>query len=155
MSVANLITKVDNRSLRLVVVGAGYVGLPTAALFANAGFFVEALDVKPEVINMLNNGCSFNNEPGLKELVSNNVKAGRLKGRLNHVDYSQVDAVLIAVQTPINENKKPNLEFLMSVVSNIGKSMKKVHLSLLIVLSLLEQLKVNSTPLRIIKRVKS
>lgn len=125
MSVANLITKVDNRSLRLVVVGAGYVGLPTAALFANAGFFVEALDVKPEVINMLNNGCSFNNEPGLKELVSNNVKAGRLKGRLNHVDYSQVDAVLIAVQTPINENKKPNLEFLMSVVSNIGKSMKK------------------------------
>jgi len=111
--------------LRLVIVGAGYVGLPTAALFANAGFHVDALDIRPEVINALNNGQSFTNEPGLKELISINIKSGRLKGYLNYFDYSKADAILIAVQTPISEDKKPNLVPLMKVINDVGKNMKK------------------------------
>lgn len=51
-----LIKHIQNRSLRLIVLGSGYVGLPTAALFANAGFRVTAVDIKPEVVEKVNSG---------------------------------------------------------------------------------------------------
>jgi UDP-N-acetyl-D-mannosaminuronic acid dehydrogenase len=125
MLVEEVLSKIFERSLRIVLVGAGYVGLPTAALFADAGFHVDALDIRPEIIVAINNGCSLTDEPGLKELVSVNVKAGRLRGKLNHVDYSQIDAVLVSVQTPIDDDKKPDLHFLMKVVDDVGNNMRQ------------------------------
>lgn len=121
-----LIEKIQQRSLRLAVLGAGYVGLPTAALFADAGFHVVALDLKLEVIKAVNNGVSSINEPGLSELISRNVKAGRLKATLNSTEtLSQKDAVIISVQTPIDKNKKPNLCFLTKALESVGKHTRK------------------------------
>lgn len=121
-----LIEKIQQRSLRLGVLGAGYVGLPTAALFADAGFHVIALDVKLEVVKAVNNGVSSINEPGLGELVSRNVQAGRLKATLNSAEtLNQEDAVIISVQTPIGKNKKPNLCFLAKALESVGKNTKK------------------------------
>jgi UDP-N-acetyl-D-mannosaminuronic acid dehydrogenase len=121
-----LIEKIQQRSLRLAVLGTGYVGLPTAALFADKGFHVVALDVKLEVVEAVNNGISSINEPGLSELVSHNVKAGRLKATLNSAEtLNQEDAVIISVQTPIGKNKKPNMCFLAKALESVGKNEKK------------------------------
>jgi UDP-N-acetyl-D-mannosaminuronic acid dehydrogenase len=79
-----MIEAIENRRLHLAVVGSGYVGLPTAALFANAGFHVVAIDVKPDLVRSVNMGVSPLKEPGLDELISRNVVAGRLKATLSY-----------------------------------------------------------------------
>ena len=71
------------QSLHLTVLGSGYVGLPTAAIFANAGFNVIAVDIKPEVVQALNDGVSPISEPGLNELLACNIQAGRLRATVN------------------------------------------------------------------------
>jgi UDP-N-acetyl-D-mannosaminuronic acid dehydrogenase len=117
------ITKlIQDRSLRLVVLGSGYVGLPTATLFADAGFRVVAVDVRREVVDAVNSGVSPINEPGLQELVERNVVAGRLRASLNsQLDFRGIDAVIISVQTPIYKSKKPNLSFLKRALKEVGR----------------------------------
>lgn len=127
------IEKIRQRCSRLAVIGAGYVGLPTSALFANAGFHVDVLDVKPRIIDALNCGNCHINEPGLNELISNNIKAGRLNGHLiSNFDFNKIDIIMIAVQTPINENKKPCIQYLLNAVDIIGA---KIKLGMLVVLN--------------------
>jgi UDP-N-acetyl-D-mannosaminuronic acid dehydrogenase len=128
-----LIEKIKNRESRLLVMGAGYVGLPTVALFAEAGFPSIVLDIRPDIIERINRGSANTNEPGLNDLVLKNVHSGRLEGRLNHqVDFSKVDIVLIAVQTPIDENKEPCLQYLQMAIEDVGKSIKPGMLVVLI-----------------------
>ena len=106
MKLQNVTEAINRRSLRLAVVGSGYVGLPTAALFAETGFKVIAIDLKPEVVKAINNGLSPVNEPGLSKLVKRNVEASRLKATQNTTEaLSQANSVTISVQTPIDKNK--------------------------------------------------
>lgn len=121
-----LIRKIQQRSLHLTVLGSGYVGLPTAALFADAGFHIVVVDVKSEIVKAVNSGASPINEPGLNELVSRNVQAGRLGASLTSAEaLSQEDTVIISVQTPIDKKRKPNLSFLTKALEDVGKNMKK------------------------------
>jgi len=124
--VEKLIEDIRNRSLRLAILGSGYVGLPTAALFADAGFNAIALDNKPEVVEYVNRGVSPINENGLNKLVSRNVQAGRLIAMLNSTKVlNHVDAVIISVQTPIYKNKRPNLTFLTKALKEVAKTVRK------------------------------
>lgn len=117
--------KILNRRSFMAVVGAGYVGLPTAALFADAGFFVKVIDIKQSIIDALNEGCSHVTEPGLEELVSVNVKKGRLKGYSDYdIDFSEIDIIMIAVQTPISEKREPCIQYVMNALNVVGKRMK-------------------------------
>lgn len=121
-----LLNKIKDRKLKLTIIGSGYVGLPTAALFAEAGFNVTAVDLKPEIIESVNNGLTPIDEPGLQELISSNVKTGRLKAVLNSDKHlKQKDVVIVTVQTPINKDKKPDLTFLLKAVTTIGKNLRK------------------------------
>jgi len=123
--IQNLIEAINRRNLSLAVVGSGYVGLPTAALFADAGFQVVAIDVKPVLVKCVNRGVSPLKEPGLNKLIARNVDAGRLKATLSYEAIAQSDAVIISVQTPLNKNRKPNLSYLMKALKKIGKYLKK------------------------------
>ena len=121
-----LLSDIENRSLHMAVLGSGYVGLPAAALFADTGFQVVAVDIKPEVVRAVNNGLSPVGEPGLHELVSRNVQAGRLKATLDSTEIlTQADAVVVSVQTPVDENRNPNLSFLTKATEEVGENMKK------------------------------
>ncbi|MHA1832826.1 MAG: nucleotide sugar dehydrogenase [Candidatus Baldrarchaeia archaeon] len=120
------LANIRNRSAHIAILGSGYVGLPTAALFADVGFHVTAIDIKPEVVKTVNRGISPINEPGLNKLVSRNVQASRLKATLNSTEaLTQADTVIISVQTPINKNKKPDLSFLKKALEEVGKTIKK------------------------------
>ena len=127
------VKSIQDRSLRLVVLGSGYVGLPTAAIFAEAGFNVVAVDVKQEVVDNINSGISPIREPGLQEIVKRSVVAGRLKASLNsQVDLRKAGAVIVSVQTPIYESKRPNLSFLKKALEDVGKG---YHSNMLVVVS--------------------
>lgn len=121
-----LTTNIRNRSLQLCILGSGYVGLPTAALFANAGFRVVAIDVRPKIIESINMGIGSTSEPGLQELVSRNVRAGRLRAVLNSPSaLTQADVIMVSVQTPIDSANKPNLTFLMKALKEVGHIVRK------------------------------
>ena len=121
-----LVETIKNRNMRMMVVGSGYVGLSTAALFADAGFQVTALDIKPEIVKDINECLIKAHEPGLNELVLRNVKAGRLKAT-SHLgaDFGSTSIFIVCVQTPTDKHKRPDLSFLEEALQTIGANVKK------------------------------
>ncbi len=116
----------SNQKCDLVVVGSGYVGLPTAALFAQAGFNVTALDIRESIIESIRKGQSPIEEPGLETIISKTVKSGQLKAELFTENvFRDKNVIIITVQTPIGKDKKPDLSFLFNAVLKIGPELQK------------------------------
>jgi UDP-N-acetyl-D-mannosaminuronic acid dehydrogenase len=106
---------------KVVMMGLGYIGLPTAALIASKGMLVTGVDISKNVIETINEGKIHIVEPDLDGLVHHVVKNGYLKA----TDASVVaDVYLIAVPTPFKENNIPDLTFVMSAVQNIIPTLK-------------------------------
>lgn len=103
----------------IAVVGLGYVGLPLAVELANF-FDVIGFDVEKKRINMLSKGNDINGEISRKELKSSKIEFTSDPGRLK---YASV--VIIAVPTPIDEHKIPNLSHLKSASEITGKNLRK------------------------------
>jgi len=117
--------------MNLVVVGMGYVGIPVATLFADVpGFNVTGLQRRSPrsswKIDALNRGESpiGGNEPGLKELIKKVVDKGTLTVTDDITVYREADAIIIAVQTPVDESHKPRYDSLKQVLHDIGQNMK-------------------------------
>src|SRR6266568_4052339 len=108
--------------MTITFVGHGYVGLVTAAVFADLGNTVWVIGHTPEKINNLKKGIIPIYEPGLEEIVKKNVDAGRL---LFTMDYEpaipQSDAIFVAVGTPPKSNGEANLSVVLDVAEEIGK----------------------------------
>jgi len=111
---------------RLVVIGLGYVGLPVAARFAQAGFDVTGLDVNAEKVATINRGeCPIEGkEPGLVELVAEVVSAGRLRATGDYAACREADVVLIAVETPIDSVHQPRYSALRSALRSLEPNLK-------------------------------
>jgi UDPglucose 6-dehydrogenase len=86
--------------MRVVMIGAGYVGLVSSACFADFGHQVTCIDKDVSRIAALKNGGIPIFEPGLAELVEANVRQGRLEFTDSVLSVAQADAVFIAVGTP-------------------------------------------------------
>jgi len=108
--------------MKITVIGLGYIGLPTAAMFAKSGFDVIGYDINPKVIEALNQGRIIIEEPGLGELVKEVVSTGKLKG---DTKINESDVFIIAVPTPINEDKTANMEYVKTAVESIVKYLRK------------------------------
>jgi len=108
------------------VIGLGYVGLPTAVLFAKAGFKVIGVDINPQIVKLINSGVSPINEPELKELLRNMLNAKLLLATTSY-EYAikNADAIIICVPTPIDENNTPVLRFLEHALENISHFLTK------------------------------
>jgi UDPglucose 6-dehydrogenase len=108
--------------MTITFLGHGYVGLVTAAVFADLGNTVWVIGHTPEKIENLKNGILPIYEPGLEEVVKRNVKAGRL---LFTLDYKpaipQSDVVFIAVGTPPKKTGEADLSVVFEVAGEIGK----------------------------------
>ena len=83
---------------RIAVIGLGYIGLPTAAVFAAGGVEVLGVDVNPRVVATINDGRPHFGEPNLDALVRRVVESGRLRASLTP---EPADAFIIAVPTPL------------------------------------------------------
>lgn len=116
-----LAERIAHKTAHLVVIGAGYVGLPVAACFARAGFTVTALELDEQKVALINNGgCPIEGkEPGLTELVAEMVAAGRLRATSDYTICRQADIVLIAVETPIDTVRQPRYNALRSALRSL------------------------------------
>jgi UDP-N-acetyl-D-mannosaminuronic acid dehydrogenase len=114
---------IDENMARLVVLGLGYVGLPVACLFAEAGFPVVGLDVDEEKVETINRGeCPIEgDEPGLPELVRRVVEAGALRATTDYAACEDAQIVLIAVETPVDAaTRKPRYRALRAALTDLG-----------------------------------
>ena len=104
------------------VIGLGYIGLPTAATLANAGFEVLGVDVRPEIIATINAGDIHIQEPGLDILVRAAVQRGKLRAA---PEPSRADVFIIAVPTPIHADKSPDLSFVEAATRTIAPVLQR------------------------------
>lgn len=110
--------------MKIVVVGTGYVGLVTGACFAEVGVEVVCVDIDAKKINNLKSGILPIYEPGLDEVVSKNVAAGRLSFSTSLVDVlSGADVIFSAVGTPSDEDGSADLKHVIDVARSVGKTM--------------------------------
>lgn len=107
---------------KLCVVGLGYIGLPTSAMFATHGYEVHGVDVNTKVVEALNEGKIVIEEPYLDILVQAAVRSGHLKA---DTKASEADAFIIAVPTPMNEDKTANMDYVISATEMIVPFLKK------------------------------
>jgi UDPglucose 6-dehydrogenase len=116
---------------RICVVGVGYVGLVTAACFADLGNTVIAVDINKEKIEGLKRGEMPIYEPGLEELIARNTKAGRIFFTTSYVDgLKDTEFVFIAVGTPSGVDGEADLRYVAEAARSIAENM---HSSLIIV----------------------
>ncbi len=110
--------------MKLTVIGTGYVGLVSGACLADVGNQVLCLDLDVKKIDLLKSGGIPIYEPGLKEIVANNVAAGRLKFTTS-IEESVAfgDIQMIAVGTPPGEDGSADLQYVVAAARNVGRYM--------------------------------
>ncbi|MEO0248905.1 MAG: UDP-glucose/GDP-mannose dehydrogenase family protein [candidate division WOR-3 bacterium] len=105
------------------VIGAGYVGLVTAAGFAELGHNITLIEISPAKVKALKHGELPISEPGLTELWQKHHQAGRISVTPNYIQgLLGAEFVFIAVGTPSNRNGKPDLKWLRSAVKSIAEA---------------------------------
>lgn len=113
---------------RISMVGLGYIGLPTAALFAAHGIRVIGVDVSEHVVNTINAGKIHLVEPDLDGVVHNVVNKGMLHATLVP---EPAEAFIIAVPTPFKDGYQPDLGYIASAAQMIAPVLKSGNLVIL------------------------
>ncbi|PIC80031.1 UDP-N-acetyl-D-mannosamine dehydrogenase [Sporosarcina sp. P18a] len=113
---------------KLCVVGLGYIGLPTAVMFANSGLQVHGVDRNEHVVQLINNKQLHIEENGLQERLEKAVDAGHFQASTTPVE---AEVYIIAVPSPINPDNTANLEFIRAATASIVPFVKKGALVIL------------------------
>jgi UDP-N-acetyl-D-mannosaminuronic acid dehydrogenase len=113
---------------KICVLGMGYIGLPTASTFATHGMRVIGVDVNQHVVDVLRNGEVHIHEPGLRTLVQAAFRSGNLK--VSEVP-EEADAFIIAVPTPVSDDKKADLSYVEKAAESIVPHLKRGNLVVL------------------------
>jgi UDP-N-acetyl-D-mannosaminuronic acid dehydrogenase len=117
----DLDTPEKREKFTVCVVGCGRMGLPHACLFAEANFKVIGVDTDPSILNVIKKGKAPFIEAGMDVLLKKHVKDGRLTVTNNaEKAASESDVIMLVVQTPIDEKKKPDYSFVERACKNVG-----------------------------------
>jgi UDPglucose 6-dehydrogenase len=109
---------------RLAVVGTGYVGLVSGAMFASVGNRVTCIDKDPKIVEALNAGRCPIHEPGLAEILRSAIAEGTLDFTTDTVEaVASADAVFIAVGTPSLESGAYDFRYVESAAHEIGRAL--------------------------------
>nr|MBN2276645.1 nucleotide sugar dehydrogenase [candidate division Zixibacteria bacterium] len=126
----NLIKKIKSKKARIGIIGLGYVGLPLAVEFGNAGFEVIGFDISERKVKLINSGKSdIDDVPD--QAVGKLVKSGKLKATETPELIEQVDTISICVPTPLSKTKDPDVSYILAAVDWVRKY---IHKDMLIIL---------------------
>jgi len=127
---AELSEKIEHRTARAGVIGLGYVGLPLAMEFANAGFSVTGIDLDEGKVDKLNLGQSYIQDVG-SQVVEKNLLEERFRATTDYSVLADLDTVNIAVPTPLRQTKDPDMSFVISAAEQVAKYL---HPGMLVIL---------------------
>jgi len=110
--------KITSRTLRIAVVGLGYVGLPLAVTFAEAGFHVTGIDVDQQKIDRASRGESYipDISSGTLQAV---IEAKRIHFTTDFAALDDIDAVSICVPTPLRKTRDPDISYIISATQQV------------------------------------
>jgi UDP-N-acetyl-D-glucosamine dehydrogenase len=122
--------RIRQRQAEVAVLGLGYVGLPLALAFAQAGFRVVGIDINAERVSRINAGNPDNDDIPAEALRSA-IAAGRFRATDGFSDLARVDCINICVPTPLRQTKEPDVSFIMSAVEEVKKRLRSGQLIVL------------------------
>jgi len=124
-----LLSRIQARTAKVGIIGLGYVGLPLALLFNEAGFPVTGFDIDPEKVKALNNGRSY-----IYRIPQTEIAAAAAKGFWATDEYThakEMDAIIICVPTPLNEYHEPDLSYIRDTAKAIAPHVRDGQLIVL------------------------
>ena len=115
-------------SMKVGIIGVGYVGLPLAIAFAEEGHQVVALDADGRKVEALREGRSY-----IEDVPSESLSAaeGRLRATTSYADLADCDTVLICVPTPLTRSREPDLTHLVDAATSLSGVLSKDQLVVL------------------------
>ena len=119
---ANLLTRLDQRTATIGVVGLGYVGLPLLLRFADAGYKVLGLDIDHSKVDKFNRGRSY-----IEHISGQRIEGARGGGAEASTDFRravEADALIICVPTPLNAYREPDLSYVLTTVEALVPHMR-------------------------------
>src|SRR4030065_2973051 len=125
-----LLTSLRDHTAKIGILGLGYVGLPLAAAFGDAGFQIIGIDPDLRKVNSLNQGKSYIQDVP-DEQISNLLKKGRISATTDFSALLNCDAVSICVPTPLRKTGDPDMSFILSATDELARY---IHPGMIIVL---------------------
>ena len=125
-----LLEKINNKKIKVGVVGLGYVGLPLAVEKANAGYETIGFDVQESKVDMVNRGENYIGDvvdAKLKQLV----EEGKLRATTDFSFIKDVDTVCICVPTPLDLYKQPDLSYVINSTKAVAEY---IHRGMIVIL---------------------
>ncbi len=120
----NLVKQMKEKTARIAILGLGYVGLPLAVVFAEAGFTVTGIDPDARKSDSINNGVSYIPDISTERL-PRLVENGKLKATTDFSVLKNIEAASICVPTPLRKTGDPDMSFILSATEQLAKYMHK------------------------------
>lgn len=125
-----LLQRIERRQALVGVIGLGYVGLPLALLFEEAGFPVLGFDVDPEKPRLLMRGESYIRHIGT-DRVAKAFQSGRISATTEIAKVAECDAIIVCVPTPLGKHREPDLRFVAATADDIARHLRPGQLVIL------------------------
>ncbi len=120
----DLLNKIKDKSAKIGIVGLGYVGLPLGLEYALKGFDVLGFDIDERKIPMLEKGKTYIKH--ISEVkIKKAVDSGKFKATSDFARLPEVDAIIIAVPTPLNDHREPDMSYVENTANTISKYLRK------------------------------
>ncbi len=121
----DLISKLNNKTATIGIIGLGYVGLPLLIRYAQIGFKVIGIDIDQDKVNALNEGRSY-----IEHIPSPEIQSSLNKGFKATTDFSraaEADTLILCIPTPLNKHKEPDLSFVKDTTHAVVPFLRKGH----------------------------
>jgi UDP-N-acetyl-D-glucosamine dehydrogenase len=128
-TVMTCVEAIESRTARVGIIGMGYVGLPLALLFSDAGFRVTGFDVDQKKVETLSSGSSY-----IYRILPAEIKAAQQHGFTATGNFSEIanmDAIIICVPTPLNEYREPDLSYIIGSTKALAPFLRSSQLVVL------------------------
>lgn len=115
---AQLIEKLENRTALIGIIGLGYVGLPLAMAYSNAGYTVRGIDIDPDKVSALNNSETY-----IERITAASIHKARQQGFSATSAFSQAqecDALIICVPTPLSLQREPDISYITGTMDSLS-----------------------------------
>ncbi len=122
--------KIIKKKITVGIIGLGYVGLPLAVRFASAGFQVTGIDIDEGRVREVNQGKSY--IPDVKkEEIKRLLSQGKLRATTDYKTLKDLEVLIICVPTPLRKTKDPDISYIVEVVREVRKYLRKEHIVVL------------------------
>jgi len=119
-----LLTKAADRSLRIAIVGFGYIGECIGAVLAERGYDITGIDVSEKTVSRFNAKTPIVPEPGLKEIVEQ-YTPHQMRATTDFAEIANADFVVVTVGTPIDDQYRPQTRYVIEASRSVAKYLRK------------------------------